>query len=365
MRILFVCDRVDVRGGVEKLISILANYFVSTGDDVRILTRFASSKTPAYALPASAAVVSAGVLVRSRRLDRIPSFFAFARYCARYIQEYQPDVIILNGADVAALALSGLPKSWRQRCISCDHNNFSAVGAHWRWLRRRVYPDAGAVVSLTDHDLPAYRELNPRARRIYNASDLKCEFPVNLQARRFLAIGRLTPQKGFDLLLNAWAQLKGRREGWSLRIVGSGEEQQALERQIQQLADPESVELLPATSDVVEHFAAASAFVLSSRYEGLPVVLLEAMSCGLPCIAFDCPTGPGEVLGGQSKGLVPAGDVQGLAKVMEQVISDATFRAELSRYSQLRSERFSLQRFLSEWHDVVAQVAVKSAGRKP
>src|SRR5690606_35159141 len=144
---------------------------------------------------------------------------------------------------------------------------------------------------------------------IYNASDLKCEFPVNLQARRFLAIGRLTPQKGFDLLLNAWAQLKGRREGWSLRIVGSGEEQQALERQIQQLADPESVELLPATSGVVEHLAAASAFVLSSRYEGLPVVLLEALSCGLACIAFDCPTGPGEVLGGQSNGLVPAGDV--------------------------------------------------------
>ena len=135
-----------------------------------------------------------------------------------------------------------------------------------------------------------------------------------------LAVGRLHEQKGFDLLLQAWKPIEKTYSDWSLRIVGEGPKRAELEAQIESQG-LKRVVLAGATNNVLDEYEAASIFVLSSRYEGLPLALIEAMWCGLPCIAFDCPQGPAELLAEDRGWLVPNGDIAELTAQIAYALS--------------------------------------------
>lgn len=363
MNILFVCDRLDTRGGLEKMVTLQANHLRSLGHEVRFFTRYAQQGAPAFALADGVTVASAGCRHWPALWRRVPGMGRFAAALRAQVQHLKPDVLILNGADLAGLALAVLPRAVAARSICCDHNHLGAVGPHWRWLRARTYGRAGAVVSLTDHDLPAYRDLNPQAVRIYNGSDVVASGPWQASHRMVLAVGRMTPQKGFDLLLDAWARLGAAADGWTLQVVGEGADHALLERQRQMLPIPDSVQFAPATPRVSEYYGRAGVFVLSSRYEGFPVVLVEAQLAGLPCVAFDCPTGPREVLGADSPGLVPAGDPAQLADTLAAVLTDTALRERLAAAARDSAHRFAPQTFLGQWAALVTQVASAAATR--
>ena len=135
-----------------------------------------------------------------------------------------------------------------------------------------------------------------------------------------LAVGRLHEQKGFDLLLQAWQPIEKYYPEWQLRIVGEGPQRAALERQIREQGLGHVV-LAGRSADMMEEYAAASLFVLSSRYEGLPLALIEAMWCGTPCVAFNCPQGPAELLADKRGWLVENGNVEKLTQQIEYALT--------------------------------------------
>lgn len=364
MKILFVCDRLDTRGGLEKMVTLQANHLRTLGHEVRFLTRYVQQSAPAFALADGIAVDSAGCRHWPALWRRVPGMGRFAKALRACVRQWHPDVLILNGADLAGLALAVLPRAVAARSICCDHNHLGAVGPHWRWLRARTYGRAAAVVSLTDQDLPAYLDLNPRAVRIYNGSDVVAGAPWQASHRMVLAVGRMTPQKGFDLLLDAWGRLGAAAQGWTLQVVGEGADHAALEHQRQALPNPDSVQFAPATPHVSDYYGRAGVFVLSSRYEGFPVVLVEAQLAGLPCVAFDCPTGPREVLGADSPGLVPAGDPAQLAQTLAAVLTDTALREQLADAARATAHRFAPQTFLGQWAALVAQVGASAAAAR-
>jgi glycosyltransferase involved in cell wall biosynthesis len=138
---------------------------------------------------------------------------------------------------------------------------------------------------------------------------------IKFREKTVLAVGRLSYQKGFDLLIEAWNKVGAHEEGWKLQIVGSGEEDEKLYRLVKNLNLDSSLEFIPATKNIEQYYPKASFFVLSSRYEGYPLVLVEAMGFSLPCIAFDCKTGPREIIGNHKDGLlVETGNVTELAE---------------------------------------------------
>ena len=174
--------------------------------------------------------------------------------------------------------------------------------------------------------------------------------------RTVLAVGRLTPQKGFDLLLEAFARIAADFTDWRLVILGSGTDRDALVEQATQLGIAESVELLGWTAEVASWFSNADLFVLSSRYEGFPNVLLEAMAAGVPVISFDCESGPREIVRHELDGLlVPAGDVAALASAMQRLMADETLRHTYGQRGREVTERFSVAEFFRRWQQVLAE----------
>jgi glycosyltransferase involved in cell wall biosynthesis len=240
------------------------------------------------------------------------------------------------------------------RVISWEHCNANANWGRCTYpLARRVASRlAHRVVVLTDTDKAAFERRFGARRvvRIHNPVTIEAGEPSPLTEKRFLALGRFSPEKGYDMLLDAWASTRCRREGWALRIVGGGWSEGELRAQIDRLGVADSVEMLPATHEVEAMFRSASCFVLSSRFEGLPLVLIEAAAMGLPAVSFDCETGPREIIEDASTGLlVPPGDVAALAAAMDEIAADGEMRARMGAAALERSRLFSPGAILERW----------------
>jgi glycosyltransferase involved in cell wall biosynthesis len=236
--------------------------------------------------------------------------------------------------------------------------NFSSYRAALREEIRRAYPQLDALVVLTRADLEEYRREIPSLRRLVQIPNAVP--PVDgagtsdLAAPVLLAAGRLTPQKGFDRLLRAWAHVAPERPEWRLRICGDGPQHKALRKLVGELGIADRVDLAGRSDDLGADMAAASLFVLSSRFEGLPMVLLEAMSRGLPVVGFDCPTGPREVISDGTDGiLVRNGDEPGLARAIASVTADPDARRRLGAAAAAKASEFSLEAILPRWHELL------------
>jgi len=269
---------------------------------------------------------------------------------ARYLRRERPYAVasVLNHANVVALWARKLAR-YPGRVVVIEQNTLSVKAAHavsrrtrmMPRLVRRFYPWADYVVGVSGgvvDDLNQIAKLDPeKVRVIFNpivTDDLeeKARAPVDHPwfgdgSSVFVAAGRLQPQKDFPTLLYAFAKLRSSRSA-RLLVLGEGPERENLEALIEKLGIGMDVQLLGAKSNPYAYMARSAAFVLSSRWEGLPTVLVEALKCGVPVIATDCPSGSREILAdGRYGELVPVGDVGALALAMEAAIDGRVARA--------------------------------------
>ena len=267
------------------------------------------------------------------------------------------DVVVLNGL-VTACSLLALRPGLAGRSICCDHNHFDARSRLWRWLRARFYPRVAAVVSLSEADAPRFAALNANTRVIANASALTAAAPARPTPGRVIAVGRHQAQKGFDLLLRAWLDVAAALPSARLRIVGDGPLAGELARLATQLGVADSVDWTAPTAAIEPLYREAALFVLSSRYEGMPLALLEAQALGVPAVAFDCPTGPREILADDTGIVVAAGDTTALAAAIIALLRDEPRRARMAGAAIARSRAlFGLRRHVDAWAALIDEVA--------
>jgi glycosyltransferase involved in cell wall biosynthesis len=179
------------------------------------------------------------------------------------------------------------------------------------------------------------------------------------ESRVAVAAGRLnSPQKGFDLLIEAWKPVAAAHPDWQLRIYGRGHLRAALERQIRDAGLADDVSLMGATRDLGSALAEGSVFVLSSRYEGFGIVLVEAMSKGMAVVSFDCPRGPGEIIEHSRDGLlVPAGDVGALSRAMLDVVGDEERRRALGAAAVEAARRYDPAVVGQDWVRLIDELS--------
>lgn len=363
---LLLCERLDIAGGVERFACELANHLAAQGWRVALGSLDTPREAVRYPLhPAVRVLAGPARPVSAAATTGLGRLWAMARHQARLgrtlaaqARDAQADVVLLNGLTTAASTLLWCRRAEAARMVCCDHNHFLARSRPWQWLRARLYPRVAALVSLSQADAPRFARLNPVTRVIANASALRAERPQDSAAPVVLAVGRHVAQKGFDRLLQAWALVRPGRPLAELRLIGDGPllpEHQAL---AQHLSVAASVRFLPPTPAMDQAYRAAAVFVLSSRYEGMPLVLLEAQAMGLPAVAFDCPTGPAEVISSETGVLVPDGDIDGLARALGELLDDPTRRQRLGAAAIERSQRlFSPQQHACAWTTLLQAVA--------
>jgi GalNAc-alpha-(1->4)-GalNAc-alpha-(1->3)-diNAcBac-PP-undecaprenol alpha-1,4-N-acetyl-D-galactosaminyltransferase len=236
----------------------------------------------------------------------------------------------------------------------------------WEFLRRRTYPRCHMLVVQTTavatklQRLVRRRPIEVIANAVARPAFVRvANAPPHVPAC-LIAAGRLSREKGFDLLIAAFAQIADQHRDWRLKILGEGPQHGELSSLIAQHRLENQILLAGRVDQPQRDFATADLFVLPSRYEGFPNALLEAMASGLPAVAFDCDSGPREIIRPGIDGLlVPAGDVAALAGALHRLMSDARERARLARQAVEVVTRFDETAFLGRWDDVLARTACK------
>lgn len=355
-------------GGAERVASTLANAWSSRGDQVTLMPTFSGGGKCFYKLSSDVHSVYLADLVSSRtrtfvnRLTRL-------RALRRFIAAERPDIVVsfLSNVNVASIVASvglGIP------LVVCERTDpFALPVSRWLWFACRfTYPLADALMVQTHAVATKYASAGWPLRRVRVIPNPVPGQMLNIQPidsvggkKRLLSVGRLAEEKQFGLLIRVFASLARRHASWSLRIAGEGFLRSALQRQIVELGLEGRVEMPGRIENIGEELAEADAFVLTSEYEGFPNALLEAMAVGLPCVTFDCPSGPREMsIDGQVALLIPLNNEQALGQALERLMSDAELRQSLgSRARASVVKRFALDRVLGQWDSLFEEVGAK------
>src|SRR4051812_9497422 len=233
--------------------------------------------------------------------------------------------------------------------------------SHAKKLRRamlRRYGQLDALAVLTNDDMDAYRRaLNGTAPPMWRLPNTVHDIEppeAYLEAKRILAAGRFMRQKGFDFLIEAFAPIAREHPDWELKICGFGRWRQRLQAQIDEEGIGAHTTLAGPTDDVPGEMAQASVYALSSRFEGFPLVLLEAMSKGMAVVAFDCPTGPGDIIEDHVNGLlVPAKDVAAFSAALKELVEDAELRRRCGPAAIETAREYTMSAIGPKWDEML------------
>ena len=246
--------------------------------------------------------------------------------------------------------------------VGVEQMNFAS---HVRHLRRAIvnrYARLDALAVLTEQDRAAYEQaLDGKAPPIWRIPNTvhDLEPPLaDLSAKRIFAAGRYTSQKGFDLLIEAFIPVAARHPDWELRICGRGIRKQELIDLIDRRGLARQVTLAGPSEDIPGEMARASIYALSSRYEGFPLVLIEAMSKGMAVVAFDCPTGPADIVDDHGNGiLVPPQDVEALTAGLLEMIEDEPLRRRCASAAVETAREYTMSAVGPGWDAMLESVS--------
>ena len=352
-------------GGTIRTTLTVAGHLAQTRD-VELVSLVRRRKRPFFEFPRN---VTTRVLGRKGLLDRLPSLLihpedyvyplsSLATDIAliRWLRSLDGGVLITTRPAFNLLAARLAPRG--VITVGQEHMHFASHRPRLAADIARHYDGLDALTVLTGHDERDYGALlNTRVERIPNPLAPLGGGTAKLDNPLVVAAGRLTTQKGFDLLIDAFAKVTRQQPTWRLRIYGSGPERNRLQAQIRN----DNVELMGRTRELGEAMAEASLFALSSRFEGFGMVLVEAMSKGLPVVSFDCPHGPADIISHGSDGLlVPPEDVDALAAALLELIEDADRRRLYGHNAVQKARNYAIQAIGPRWDELLGSLGSDS-----
>lgn len=361
-RICFVIEALGA-GGAERVISLLASRWVAAGWDVAICS-FDGPSDPVYH-PIDPRVRLLRIGEEAPATGRSARLLSLVRRIARLrktLLRERPDAVLSFLTKINVLTLAASLGTSLKVAVS-ERNNPERQSAHplWNLCSKLLLGRANAIVAQTRR---AADHLGKRVQRRVSVIPNPISVPPSSPAAsdnegplRLVAVGRLTGQKGFDLLIDAFAAIADRHPRWILDIWGEGADRAILADRIGRAGMQGRISLRGVSNVQGGWAEGASAFVLSSRYEGFSNVLGEAMACGLPVVAFDCPYGPRELVrDGEDGLLVPDQDVAALSQTLDRLLGDSELRRTLGERAAISMHCLSLDQVARQWEKVVAEM---------
>lgn len=354
--ITFFINDISGNGGTERVTCMIADMLVQNiGQPIEILSLCQSHPNLHFNLSDKICLRS----LFSKPGHGITRFPIIWHRLHRYLKKNDVNIII----DVDGfLDLYSIPASigTPAKVISWEHFNYNThPGSPYRRISRPLAGRyAAAIVTLTEQDKRAYEEglgryLKSQVIAIHNPMNSEHSSMYNPDSHIIVSAGRLTYQKGFDLLLQAAHTILPKHSEWQWYILGEGEQRDELEHMVAEYNLADQVHM-PGMVNIDDYLSRASFFVMSSRFEGLPMVLLEAKAYGLPIVSFDCATGPAEIIDDKVNGLlVPPESIDALAEAVEKLINSTELRREYSKHAGEGSEHFSAAHIARQWDNLI------------
>lgn len=361
MRVTFIIDSLRM-GGAERLMSIMTSYWATHGHTITLIT-MEGHQNDFFTVDEKVNRLTVDDLVAPSPSVWIALKHNWQRIwrLRQLIRDSKPDVVItfMERMNVLGLLASiglNIP------IIISEHTDprQSITGRSWAFARRLLYRRGSALMVMTESVRQwALDYISPRRIAVIShpVTIQPIISPTSKDKLLIMALGRMIPLKGFDLLLRAFAQCVEDFPAWSLQIIGDGPERANLVQLATDLDIIERIEMPGSVQNPAPFFNQASLFVMPSLYEGFGLVLIEAMACGLPVISFDCPSGPSEIIRHEIDGLlVPPEDVDALATAMRRLMADEQERKRLAIRAIEVNERFNVDTIMNTWEQLCLRV---------
>lgn len=358
-------------GGAERVIVDLAEYLVERGHTVTVGT-LEGDRRDHFNLSPRINRVRANIMWESRGvLGSLLGTLRRLRIIRKLVVDVCPDVVIsfiemTNVRVLLALVGTGIPVVVSERTDPRHH----PVSSAWNFLRRNSYRMADRVVVQTDNVAQWARSWLPKEKVVVirNAVRRSEHFtapfrpPDMPEGRIVLGMGRLSREKGFDLLISAFAEANINCDNWSLVLLGEGVERSALLAQAEKLGVADRLFMPGLQSNPGDWLYFVDIFALSSRYEGFPNALLEAMQTGVACVAYDCESGPAEIVRDEVDGLLISSTNSGaLGQALRRLAADDVLRARLAAQARAVNQRFSIPDIYAQWQRICEDIARQTA----
>lgn len=355
--IVVICTGLYTPGGIERATVSLVNHLSTYGIDVTLLILDKSSES-FYAISPQVRVITKdlhfGIIDSGNPVSRKVQFVSHILKLKSLLKKVNAATIITT--DYSHTIAAFFAKTKTTKLLSWEHHHFRWIRKNrfWQILFNQVYPKVDTIICLNKTEAKLFHVIGCKTRVIPNFISAK-QRTSELERKTLLTIGWLIERKGIDLVPDIAELVSKKYADWKWIIIGKGELYEFLNDALKAKQLENFIEInKPSTPDLDNTYLDTSIYVLPSRFECFPMVLLEAQSFGIPCVAFNCPTGPADIINNGEDGiLVKPGDVEEMAAAICSLIADVEKRKKMGEKAHQNVQRFSPENILALWQELI------------
>lgn len=370
MKILYAVEAVNLSGGYDRVIIEKANYLAEHGFDVIITVASHALAEPCYEISEKVRLIDFGIDFHQQYghhlFYRAFIYFVMMRRYRRALKELlffeRPDIVITTlGREIdfitkihdgsVKIGESHIAKNYVRNLHLMEQNGFvhQMIARYWRWKMDKLVKQLDALVLLTQHDADSWNGLT-KTVVIPNSLPFFPEKPSTCNQKQVIFVGRLNEQKGLEYLIETWERVHQKHKDWILQIYGDGEQRDLLLHLIREAKLEDAVVVNHSTRQIMDKYLESSIFLLTSRFEGFGMVLIEAMACGVPVVSFDCPWGPADIIkNGEDGFLVEYLNTTEAAEKVVQLIESPELRMKMGIRARENVQRYGRNTVMKQW----------------
>lgn len=357
MKILYITNGINGSGGLERVLSIKASMLADQYSyDVSVLTLNEPNNQPFYDFSPNIKIVR----VNTTRRNSLDYFLSYCRELQKEIYNIQPDIICVCDDGLKGFMLPSLIKTsakWvyeRHASISLNNAN-TTKGKISSYLMKRFANNFDKFVVLTPSNIKEWRTDNTVT--IANPLSFECENNNLVSSNSIIVVGSHSFNKGYDILLDIWKNIEECYPNWELNIYGKVDKEKTFINLAKKL-NLKHINFFEPTQNIKDKYLESSILAMASRSEGFGMVLIEAMACSLPCVSFDCPSGPRDIIGDNEDGfLIENGNSKLFQQRLEQLMQDENLRKNMGKKGHENVKRFSANHIVATWDTLFNELA--------